>query len=91
MTQLFFEQLLNGLQLGMFLFLVSAGLTLVFGFMNIINLAHGSLFMIGAYAVGSLESERFELAAASMPAARAAEFWHIVDVGTGLMAYASVS
>lgn len=54
MTQLFFEQLLNGLQLGMFLFLVSAGLTLVFGFMNIINLAHGSLFMIGAYAVAVL-------------------------------------
>ena len=51
MTQLYLEQLLNGLQLGMFLFLVSAGLTLVFGFMNVINLAHGSLFMIGAYAM----------------------------------------
>ena len=49
MTQLVFEQLLNGVQLGMFLFLVAAGLTLVFGFMNVINLAHGSLFMIGAY------------------------------------------
>ena len=51
MSQLIFEQLLNGVQLGMFLFLVSAGLTLVFGFMNVINLAHGSLFMIGAYAI----------------------------------------
>lgn len=51
MSQLVFEQLLNGIQLGMFLFLVSAGLTLVFGFMNIINLAHGSLFMIGAYSI----------------------------------------
>lgn len=51
MSQLLFEQLLNGVQLGMFLFLVSAGLTLVFGFMNVINLAHGSLFMIGAYAI----------------------------------------
>ena len=51
MTQLYLEQLLNGIQLGMFLFLVSAGLTLVFGFMNVINLAHGSLFMIGAYAM----------------------------------------
>lgn len=49
MTELVFEQLLNGVQLGMFLFLVAAGLTLVFGFMNVINLAHGSLFMIGAY------------------------------------------
>ena len=51
LSQLFLEQLLNGVQLGMFLFLVSAGLTLVFGFMNVINLAHGSLFMIGAYAM----------------------------------------
>ena len=51
MVQLYFEQLLNGIQLGMFLFLVSAGLTLIFGFMNVINLAHGSLFMIGAYAI----------------------------------------
>ena len=51
MFQLILEQLLNGVQLGMFLFLVSAGLTLVFGFMNVINLAHGSLFMIGAYAI----------------------------------------
>lgn len=50
-----------------------------------------ALVSIGAYTVGSLESERFELAAASMPAARAVEFGHIVDVGTGLMAYASVS
>lgn len=54
MSQLIFEQLLNGVQLGMFLFLVSAGLTLVFGFMNVINLAHGSLFMIGAYAIALL-------------------------------------
>lgn len=50
MTILFIEQLLNGLQLGIFLFLVSAGLTLIFGFMSVINLAHGSLYMVGAYA-----------------------------------------
>ena len=43
------EQTLNGLQLGIMLFLVSAGLTLVFGIMNLINLAHGSLYMVGAY------------------------------------------
>jgi branched-chain amino acid transport system permease protein len=42
-------QLLNGLQLGMLLFVLSAGLTLVFGIMNVINLAHGALFMLGAY------------------------------------------
>lgn len=42
-------QLLNGLQYGLLLFLVASGLTLTFGVMGIINLAHGSLFMIGAY------------------------------------------
>src|SRR5712664_3463078 len=46
---LLFEQLLNGLQFGVMLFLMAAGLTLVFGIMNFINLAHGSLYMIGAY------------------------------------------
>lgn len=46
---LFLEQSLNGFQFGIFLFLISAGLTLVFGIMNLVNLAHGSLYMIGAY------------------------------------------
>src|SRR2546423_5442954 len=46
---LVFEQLLNGLQFGVMLFLMAAGLTLVFGIMNLVNLAHGSLYMIGAY------------------------------------------
>lgn len=46
---LLLEQLLNGLQLGITLFLMSAGLTLVFGIMQVINLAHGSFYMIGAY------------------------------------------
>jgi branched-chain amino acid transport system permease protein len=45
----FVEQSLNGLQLGITLFLMSAGLTLVFGIMRVINLAHGSFYMIGAY------------------------------------------
>jgi branched-chain amino acid transport system permease protein len=43
------EQLLNGLQLGLLLFLLAAGLTLVFGIMDLVNLAHGSLYMLGAY------------------------------------------
>jgi branched-chain amino acid transport system permease protein len=43
------EQTLNGLQLGVMLFLMAAGLTLVFGIMNLVNLAHGSFYMIGAY------------------------------------------
>jgi branched-chain amino acid transport system permease protein len=43
------EQVLNGVQLGVMLFLMAAGLTLIFGIMNVINLAHGSLYMVGAY------------------------------------------
>ena len=50
---LFAEQLLNGLQFGVMLFLTAAGLTLVFGVMGLINLAHGSLFMIGAFAAAA--------------------------------------
>ncbi|WP_071795830.1 branched-chain amino acid ABC transporter permease [Natronohydrobacter thiooxidans] len=46
---LILEQLLNGVQFGLMLFLMSAGLTLVFGVMGLINLAHGSLYMIGAF------------------------------------------
>jgi len=45
-----FVQLLNGVQFGMLLFLLSAGLTLVLGIMNFVNLMHGSLYMVGAYA-----------------------------------------
>ena len=43
------EQLLNGFQLGVLLFLLAAGLTLVFGIMDLVNLAHGSIYMIGAF------------------------------------------
>ncbi len=50
------EQLLNGLQLGLMLFLLAAGLTLVFGIMDMINLAHGSLYMVGAYLIATLTS-----------------------------------
>ena len=46
---LILEQTLNGLQFGLMLFLLAAGLTLVFGIMDMINLAHGSLYMIGAF------------------------------------------
>lgn len=51
---LFLEQCLNGLQLGVMLFLMAAGLTLVFGIMNLVNLAHGSLYMVGAYLAATL-------------------------------------
>lgn len=46
---LFIEQCLNGLQFGLLLFLLAAGLTLVFGIMDLVNLAHGSFYMLGAY------------------------------------------
>src|SRR5690242_3968135 len=46
---LFIERCLNGLQFGLLLFLLAAGLTLVFGIMDLVNLAHGSLYMLGAY------------------------------------------
>ena len=49
MTAMLILQLLNGVQLGILLFLIAAGLTLVFGIMDFVNLAHGVLYMIGAY------------------------------------------
>ncbi|MDX3895575.1 branched-chain amino acid ABC transporter permease [Pusillimonas sp.] len=54
---LFFEQLLYGLQFGLMLFLLSIGVTLVFGLMGLVNIAHGSMFMIGAY-IGFTVGER---------------------------------
>lgn len=48
------EQVLNGLQFGVMLFLMAAGLTLVFGVMGLINLAHGSLYMVGAFAAAAV-------------------------------------
>jgi len=49
LANLIFEQVLNSLQFGVMLFLIASGLTLIFGVMNFVNLAHGSFFMIGAY------------------------------------------
>ncbi len=51
---LFLEQVLNGLQFGTMLFLMAAGLTLIFGVMGLINLAHGSLYMLGAFAAAAV-------------------------------------
>jgi branched-chain amino acid transport system permease protein len=50
------EQSLNGLQFGLMLFLLAAGLTLVFGIMDMINLAHGSLYMLGAFLASTFVS-----------------------------------
>ena len=67
------EQTLNGIQFGVMLFLLAAGLTLIFGVMRIINLAHGAFYMIGAYGA-ALVGERsgsFALAALAGLAAAA--------------------
>ena len=69
------EQLLNGLQFGVMLFLMAAGLTLIFGVMGLINLAHGSFYMIGAFAcavVAGLTGSYWVGLAASLAAAAAA-------------------
>ena len=68
------EQLLNGLQFGVTLFLMSAGLTLIFGVMGLINLAHGSLYMVGAFAAATVAAATgsFLLALAGALAAAAA-------------------
>ena len=50
----FVEQVLNGVQFGVMLFLMAAGLTLIFGIMDMINLAHGSLYMVGAYVAAAV-------------------------------------
>ena len=68
---LLFEQLFNGVQYGILLFLLAAGLTLVFGIMDLMNLAHGSLYMLGAYiaATVSLATNSFVLGiAVALPA-----------------------
>ncbi len=70
---LLIEQVLNGLQFGIMLFLMAAGLTLIFGVMGLINLAHGSLYMIGAFAAAAVAgwTGSFTLALAAALAAAA--------------------
>jgi len=69
---LLLEQVLNGLQFGVMLFLMAAGLTLVFGVMGLINLAHGSLYMVGAFSAAFVAAKTGSFlfaVAASMAAA----------------------
>ncbi|WP_299283231.1 branched-chain amino acid ABC transporter permease [uncultured Tateyamaria sp.] len=70
---LLIEQVLNGVQSGIMLFLMAAGLTLIFGVMGLINLAHGSLYMIGAFAAAAVAGATgsFVLALAASLAAAA--------------------
>ncbi|MCH2096155.1 MAG: branched-chain amino acid ABC transporter permease [Rhodobacteraceae bacterium] len=78
------EQVLNGLQFGIMLFLMAAGLTLIFGVMGLINLAHGSLYMIGAFAAaavaGATGSFLLALIAALAAAAAAGALVEIVVI-----------
>ena len=71
MVWLAIEQTLNGLQLGVTLFLITAGLTLSFGVMGVVNLAHGSLYMVGAYiaAFTGLQTGSFAIGIATALAA----------------------
>lgn len=68
---IFLIQLLNGVQYGLLLFLVASGLTLIFGIMGVINLAHGSFYMLGAYLAWSLTGQL-------------GNFWLALLVGFGL-------
>lgn len=68
-STLLIEQLLNGLQFGLMLFLIAAGLTLVFGIMDIMNLAHGSLYMAGAYVAADVMQRTGSFLAAVLVAA----------------------
>jgi len=78
------EQILNGLQFGIMLFLMAAGLTLIFGVMGLINLAHGSLYMVGAFAAAAVAgytgSFLFALLAALMAAAIAGAIVEMVVI-----------
>ena len=78
------EQILNGLQFGIMLFLMAAGLTLIFGVMGLINLAHGSLYMVGAFAAAAVAgytgSFLFALLAALIAAAIAGAIVEMVVI-----------
>ncbi|WP_405041596.1 ABC transporter permease subunit, partial [Polaromonas sp.] len=60
----FLIQLLNSVQYGLLLFMLAAGLTLIFGIMGVVNLAHGSFYMLGAYLAWSLSAQLGSLALA---------------------------
>ena len=64
----FLEQIFNGLGYGFMLFLLAAGLTLVFGIMDTLNLAHGSLFMVGGYVAATVHAQSGSFLAAVLVA-----------------------
>ncbi len=87
---LIIEQVLNGLQSGVMLFLMAAGLTLIFGVMGLINLAHGSLYMIGAFAAAAVAGFTGSFALALVGAlAAAAAAGAIIEITVIRRLYAS--
>ena len=68
------EQVLNGLQYGVML-LLAAGLTLIFGIMGLVNLAHGSFYMVGASAAAWISDLRIRSCSRSSPASRRRAWW----------------
>ena len=78
------EQFLNGLQFGVMLFLLAAGLTLIFGIMGVINLAHGSIYMLGAFVAASATTHGvpfgFALGAGALAAALAGVVIEVVVI-----------
>ena len=88
------EQFLNGLQFGLLLFLLAAGLTLVFGIMDFVNLAHGSLYMMGAYFAATFVAwtGNFVLGCCwrSAPRCCSASCWNSSRCGTSTAAIISI-
>lgn len=75
---LLLEQLLNGLQYGALLFMLAAGLTLIFGIMGVVNLTHGSFYMVGAYAAAWALGHTQSFAAAAAAALLGAGAWGLL-------------
>jgi branched-chain amino acid transport system permease protein len=65
-VELLIEQGVNGLQLGLTLYLLAAGMTLIFGIMGILNLAHGSMYMVGAYSAAVIAAKTGSFLAAAL-------------------------
>lgn len=78
MSTLLIEQILNGLQYGAMLFLLASGLTLIFGIMGVINLTHGSFYMVGAFCAAYAATATGSFAAAVLAALAGAGLYGLV-------------
>ena len=82
-VELLIEQGVNGLQLGLTLYLLAAGLTLIFGIMGILNLAHGSMYMVGAYSAAVIAAKTGSFLAAALGGALMAGGYEREGAGGG--------